>query len=156
VKPYSGGTQSVFLDLEHPPPRLLWIRVFTRKWQSQHKPNYTSRLIQIFINPINFIGFWVPLATMVLRLSESKPNYSSKSNQSSLYTWTKCKIPDDGGSMFLRNVGIYQQVHTTLQLQRTNIDIFTAVRTSNHTFSNKSVPIELQRGNWVCSCNGKK
>jgi hypothetical protein len=27
--------------------------------------------------------------------------------------------PEDGGSMFLRNVGIYLQVHTTLQPKRT-------------------------------------
>jgi hypothetical protein len=37
--------------------------------------------------------------------------------------------PKDGGSMFLRNAGIYPQVHTALQKNGT--DIFIAGRTSN-------------------------
>jgi hypothetical protein len=42
--------------------------------------------------------------------------------------------PEDGDSMFLRNVGIYLQVHTAgVSTQKNRIDIFTAVRTSNLT-----------------------
>jgi hypothetical protein len=36
--------------------------------------------------------------------------------------------PEDGGSTFLRNVGIYLYVHTAVTNQETN----TAMRTSNH------------------------
>jgi hypothetical protein len=36
--------------------------------------------------------------------------------------------PEDGGSIFLRNVGIYIQVHTALQPRKTNIDIINAIQ----------------------------
>jgi hypothetical protein len=42
-------------------------------------------------------------------------------------------VSEDGGSMFLRNIGYLPTSPHGFTTQETNIDIFTAVRTSNFT-----------------------
>jgi hypothetical protein len=46
--------------------------------------------------------------------------------------------PEDGGSMFLRNVDVYMQVRTALQARRPRMDIFTEMRNSNLTVKYKN------------------
>jgi hypothetical protein len=51
--------------------------------------------------------------------------------------------PEDGNSVFLRNVGIYLQVYLPFFAQKTNTDIITAVRTWNLKFAVRNQYLEL-------------
>jgi hypothetical protein len=55
---------------------------------------------------------------------------------------------EEWGSMFLRNVGIYVQVHMAL-LDKTKIDIFTAVRNSDLTIWNVVQVNVCNRRIWI-------